>query len=238
VDGLASRTAAQGAGSLVVASTGFFVLAALSMLEYPGGSEYAPSVHHYVFSRAFLGDLGSTRTYSGASNLSSCTLFILALVCLGIALIGFADSWQGFGERRGTEVRVAQIYKWSAIGTGLCCIGIGATPPNLVPSAHRVVTLVGFALLVILLFSMLAVQARNQWRRRFMVANVLCLIVLGGYGLVLFGGPSANSPGGLSFLVGTQKIMVAATVLDLGYQAFGVRKALAPVRALLHVAHH
>ena len=178
MDGVATRATAQGAGSVLVASLTFVLLTAIAMVEYPGGSKYAPRSHHYVFFKSFLSDLGATKTHAGLSNTSSWVLFTLAMTCLGISLIAFSDSWQGLAERRGAEVRVAWIYKWSAVGCGICCLGIGATPFNLLPVEHNVFVLGAFTLLVVLVLAMLAVQRRNHWPPRFVLSNAMFMIVL------------------------------------------------------------
>ena len=206
------------------------------MLEYPGGSLNLGVTHHYIFSENFLGDLGVTKTAAGFSNTSSCVLFVIAMTCVGISLVGFAGSWHAIAESRGIPVRTAWLYKWSATGSGLCFVGIGLTPSNLLPTAHNVLALAGFALLAVFVVALVDVQRLNRWPKRYILANLLYLAVLATYALILVSGQSTSTHNGLVFEVATQKIMVYSSILNLGYQAFGIRKALTPSRAAVQMA--
>jgi hypothetical protein len=237
MDGAATRATAQGASSVLTASLTFIVLTALAMVEYPGGSKYELTSHHYLFFRNFLSDLGATKTSAGSSNTSSCVLFIVAMTCVGISLIAFSGSWHGIAERRGIAVHAAWVFKWSAIGSGICFIGIGATPWNLLPSEHNFFARGAFSLLLVFVLAMLTVQRRNRWPWPYVIANVAFVAVVVVYVAIVAAGPSLRTPGGLAFQVTVQKIMVYASVLNFSYQAHGVRNALAPTRTVLQVAH-
>jgi hypothetical protein len=238
MDGVATRATAQGASSVLTASLGFVVLTTLAMLEYPGGSRYELRSHHYLFFRNFLSDLGATKTPAGHVNTSSCVLFIVALTCVGISLVAFSGSWRGIAQDRGIAVRVAWVFKWSAIGCGVCVIGVGATPSNLLGGEHNFFVRAAFGLLLVFILAMLAVQRRNRWPWPFVVANIAFVAVLAVYVLIVVGGPSLESPGGLAFQVTAQKILVYSSILNLSFQAHGVHGALVPTRRPLQVAHH
>ncbi len=233
VDGAATHETAQGASSVLIASLTFVVLTALAMLEYPGGSRYEAASHHYVFLENFFSDLGATKTYAGHSNTSSCLLFVLSTTCVGISLMAFSGAWRGLAESRGIPVRTADVFKWSAIGSGVCFIGIGATPPNLLGPAHDFFVRAAFSLLVVLVVAMLTVQRRNRLPVAYLSANALFVVVFVVCVAVLVGGPSIGTHSGLVFQVAAQKILVYSSILNLGFQAHGVRKALAPTRAVV-----
>ena len=237
MDGVATRGTAQGAASVLVASLTFVLLTTLAMLQYPGGSKYELHSHHYLFFENFLSDLGATKTYAGFSNTSSCVLFIISLTCVGLSLLAFSGSWHAIAERRGIEVRAAWVFKWSAIASGLCFIAVGATPPNVFRNAHDFFARAAFSLLLVFVLAVLAVQRRNRWPWRYVLANVLFVAVLAAYAAVLLGGPSLETHRTLVIQVTAQKIMVYGAILNLGYQAYGVRRALAPTRAVLRVVH-
>ena len=238
MDGVATRATAQGASSVLTAGVTFVILTALAMVEYPGGSRYSPGSHHYLFFQNFFSDLGVTKTYAGYTNTSSCVLFVIATSCVGISLIAFSGSWHGIAERRGIAVRAAWVFKWSAIASGLCFIGIGATPSNLLGSLHNFFARGAFGLLLVFVLSMLAVQRRNRWPLPYVVTNVLFITALAAYFVILVAGPSVHTHAGLVFQVTAQKLMVYASILTLGYEAYGVRKAVLPRRAVLQVANH
>jgi len=237
VDGVATRATAQGASAVLVACVTFVVLTALAMLEYPGGSLHVPGTHHYVFSENFLGDLGVTKTAAGFSNTSSCVLFVIAMTCVGISLIAFAGSWHAIAESRGIPVRTAWVYKWGATGSGVCFVGVGLTPWNLLPTAHNVLAWAGFALLVLFVIALLDVQRLNRWPKRYMLANLFYLAIMATYVLILVSGQATSTHSGLVFQVAAQKITVYSSILNLGYQAYGIRKALTPSRAAVQMAH-
>ena len=179
MDGVATRATAQGASSVLTAGVTFVILTALAMVEYPGGSRYSPGSHHYLFFENFFSDLGVTKTYAGYTNTSSCVLFVIATSCVGISLIAFSGSWHGIAERRGIAVRAAWVFKWSAIASGLCFIGIGATPSNLLGSLHNFFARGAFGLLLVFVLSMLAVQRRNRWPLPYVITNVLFVAAIG-----------------------------------------------------------
>ncbi len=237
MDGVATRATAQGASAVLIACVSFVVLTALAMLEYPGGSLHVPGTHHYVFSENFLGDLGVTKTADGFSNTSSCVLFVIAMTCVGISLIAFAGSWHAIAESRGIPVRTAWVYKWGATGSGVCFVGVGLTPWNLLPTAHNALAWAGFALLVLFVIALLDVQRLNRWPKRYMLANVIYLAIMATYVLIVVSGQSTSTHNGLVFQVAAQKIMVYSSVLNLGFQAYGIRKALTPSRAAVQMAH-
>jgi len=237
VDGVATRATAQGASAVLIACVSFVVLTALAMLEYPGGSLNAPGSHNYVFSENFLGDLGVTKTAAGFGNTSSCILFVIAMTCVGISIVAFAGSWHAIAESRGIPVRTEWLYKWSATGSGLCFVGVGLTPWNLLPTAHKLFAWAAFALLALFVVALLDVQRLNRWPRRYIVANLFFLAVLATYLLILVSGQSTSTHNGLVLQVGAQKIMVYASILNLGFQAYGIRKALTPSRAAVQMAH-
>jgi hypothetical membrane protein len=67
----------------------FFLMTAIAMLLYPGGTFVDPSTRGYSFFANFFSDLGATRTPSGATNTLSMILFASALAIVGIGLAVF-----------------------------------------------------------------------------------------------------------------------------------------------------
>jgi hypothetical membrane protein len=207
----------------------FVVLTALAMIEYPGGgSRQQRNSHHYSFFHNFFSDLGATTTSAGHENTASFVLFGIALITVGIALISFGATWRVFAARRGIAVRVSWVYQACAIGSGVACIGIAATPWNLVGETHDYFVRACFTLLAVMVLAMLAVQRRNRWLKRYMLANVAFVLMLVAYVAVVAAGPSLASSGGLMFQVTAQKVMVYATVLNLAYQAHGISREIVP----------
>ncbi|MBA3540826.1 MAG: hypothetical protein H0T79_14535, partial [Deltaproteobacteria bacterium] len=63
-----SSSSHRRAGFLLYAAIQFVVLTGCAMVAYPGGAYYDPGTRHYDFFHNFLSDLGTTRTFSGATN--------------------------------------------------------------------------------------------------------------------------------------------------------------------------
>jgi hypothetical protein len=71
------------------------------------------------------------------------------------------------------------------------------------------------------LFSRLA-ALRNRWPAAYTAANAVYLLLLIAYVAILFFGPRVDTKSGLEFQVGAQKIIVYASVINLGLQAVSV----------------
>lgn len=125
------RRAAWGGTLLFCCALQFVVLTIASMWMYPGGAKYVLGGDHYFFFH-FFSDLGATRTHSGRSNLASEVLFVVALSAVGLEMIGSSSSWKVIAgkSRRGAGWGVAaRVF---SIFSGMCFIGVGVTPWNLV----------------------------------------------------------------------------------------------------------
>lgn len=204
----------------------FVVLTTLAMLQYPGGSKYEVTSTHYLFLDNFFSDLGATRTYVGHGNVTSCVLFIIAMAAVGLSLLGFATSWRVISERRRIPPSVRRSYQISAILSGVCFVGIGATPWNLLLVEHDVFVRLAFVWLLVFVISMVVAQIASRWPWPYVVANFLFMAVLVVYVGILVAGPSVATHHGLRFQVVAQKIMVYSSIGNLFFQARGVRAGL------------
>ena len=214
----------------------FAVLTVAAMLVYPGGAVYDRDSGGYLFFQNFFSDLGATRTYSGRSNTTAHVLFIIALGCVGLAMIGFSTTWRTIAARRGAGRGFGRVAQAAAIVSGLGFIGIAVTPWDRVLDAHNAFVKLAFGVLLIFILCTLSLQLRNEWPGGFVAVNVTYLIVLAIYVLVLFAGPGLGSRSGLEFQVAAQKIIVYGSILNIAVQAEGVRRearstAMAPTAA-------
>ncbi len=117
---------ARRAELLVAAAAVFLVLTTAAMLAHPGGAKYALGSSGYRFFQNFFSDLGATRTYSGRSNTTSHILFLIALACVGLAMMGFATTWRAVAARRGEGRRFGVVAQAAGIvsGIGVCLLAL------------------------------------------------------------------------------------------------------------------
>jgi hypothetical protein len=222
------RNAAWGGTLLFCCALQFVVLTVAAMGLYPGGAKYVPGAEHYLFFQNFFSDLGATRTYSGRNNLPSEVLFIVALSAVGLGLIGSSSSWKviaGKGERGAGSSLTAQVL---SILSGACFVGVAVTPWNLMLDAHIAFVKAAFLLLMGMLLSIAVLQVKNDWPGRFTISNWVYLALLAGYLYILLLGPTLDTERGLAIQVAAQKIIVYASIMNLGYQALGIRAAAIP----------
>jgi hypothetical protein len=207
---------------LIYASVQFLLLTAIAMLVYPGGGVFEPNASRYLFFRNFFSDLGATVTPSGRPNLASHILFAIALGSVGLALILASSNWKVIAARRQRNRSAGWASQAFEIVAGLGFIGIAATPWNLVLDAHNGFVRTAFGFLLAYDLCLLLIQLRNRWPAACSAANAIYLLLLIAYVAILFFGPRLDTKSGLEFQVGAQKIIVYASVINLGLQAVSV----------------
>jgi hypothetical protein len=79
-----------------------------------------------------------------------------------------------------------------------------------------------FAWTVIIIF----LQLSNRKMRGLVIANIIFVLFLAGYGYFLFTGPNFGAEEGFEFQAITQKIIVYLTIVNLFIQAFGIKRFL------------
>jgi hypothetical membrane protein len=215
---------ARRAELMIAAALLFSVLTVAAMLAYPGGALYDRHSGGYLFFQNFFSDLGATRTYSGHGNTTSHVLFIIALVGVGLAMIGFSTTWRTIAARRNAGVGFGRVSQAAAIVSGIGFIGVAVTPWDRVLDAHNAFVKLAFGVLLIFILCMLSLQLRNGWPGGFVAVNATYLIVLAIYVLVLFAGPGLGTLSGLKFQVAAQKIIVYGSILNIAVQAEGIRR--------------
>jgi len=220
-----NQSAALGAGLLLYSSVQFFVLTTAAMILYPGGAKFFRTADHYLFFQNFFSDLGASHTWSGQRNLPSEVLFIVALSCVGFALIGSSATWKVIAPRERRKHSWAWAAQIFAVLSGLCYIGIAATPWNLMLEVHNVFVKAAFSFLLGFIVCLSALQTQARWPNQYLATNYVYLALLFVYVSILFFGPKLDHPNGLAFQVVAQKIIVYASILNLAYQALGVRQA-------------
>ncbi|MGC1385076.1 MAG: hypothetical protein WA823_14960 [Candidatus Acidiferrales bacterium] len=216
-----SSSAKRRASLLLYVSAQFFVLTLLAMALYPGGTHHSPDATRYLFTRNFFSDLGVTQTYSGKPNLLCEVIFIIALGSIGLGLIASSGVWKSIGRTASALGSAAQVF---AVLSGICFLGIAATPWNILGRPHMFFVKLGFSLLLGLMASMVLFQRRNGWPGLYVACNRIYILVLAVYVWILFYGPGLKTDSGLVFQVVAQKIIVYASILNLATQAYGLRR--------------
>jgi hypothetical protein len=110
--------------------------------------------------------------------------------------------------------------------SGASYVGIALTPHDRAGAAHTQFVNAAFGFLLVFVLCLGYLEIRARWPRRLVVANFAYAVVLAVYVYLLFWGPSTEQESGLVFMVVAQKIIVYGSILNLGWQALGFRRAL------------
>jgi hypothetical membrane protein len=219
------RFANRAAVAVIWAAAQFLVLTAIAMLLYPGGNDQDTAAPGYSFTLNFFSDLGATRAYSHQASAAANGLFIYSLVFVGITLAAFGLAAREIRGEAGKGRVAAALAAAAAIISGLAFIGIAATPWNLAPAAHLDFVQAAFGFLLLFNLCLTALEIRARWNRRLIAANVVYAVLLAAYVWLLFWGPTIETRHGLITQVVAQKAIVYASILNLGWQAIGFRRA-------------
>ena len=209
----AAHRARRAASLLRYGAVQFLVLVPCAMVLYAGGTWWDPRAPGYTFAHNFLSDLGMTHTFSGASNYASSALFAVALVSLGLGLVGFAWTWRGFAF---AHQRARLLGHASAVlGTlcGLAFAGIGLSPFDRLFYPHAVCVLAGFGLLPVYVATLAVVMWRNALRGPLLTASLAYFVVVLAYLALILFGPTLATPHGHTVQVVGQKLVAGASIL-------------------------
>ncbi len=220
-------TARKYATFMLFATMQFVVLTGCAMVAYAGGTQFDPTTKHYGFVHNFFSDLGTTRAYSGHPNGLSCAMFVVALVSIGVAVMGFASTWRAYAYRRARAAWLGVMSQAFGIASGLGFVGIALTPWNLVLAVHNTLVLAAFSLLLGFVVCLLLLLVLNDAALPLMAAHALYLVVLGGYVVLLFCGPTLETPHGHLVQCAGQKVIVYTSMINLMFQSFTTRRLLA-----------
>jgi len=199
----------------------FVVLTAIAMLFYPGGTTADPEAPRYLFFQNFFSDLGLTEAKSGEINTVSAVLFIIALSLAGGILALFFTAFAQFfgGSFRGKLV--SRLGAVAGVISGICFVGIAATPANLHGWAHGV--FVDWAFRMFLLAALLytaAILIERQYPKQMAIVFAMFALLLAAYVVLITIGPSTETDNGLTIQATGQKIIVYAAIVAIFIQAW------------------
>lgn len=203
----------------------FVVLTAIAMLFYPGGTTADPEAPRYLFHQNFFSDLGLTEAKSGESNTISAVLFIIALSLAGGVLALFFTSFAQFFRGSFWGRLVSRLGAAAGVISGICFVGIAATPANLHGWAHGV--FVDWAFRMFLLASALytaAILLDRRYPKRMAIVFAVFAILLAAYVALITVGPSSETESGLTIQATGQKIIVYAAIVAIFIQAWAALK--------------
>ncbi len=192
------------------------------MIIYPGGTKFNHYESRYVFLRNYFSDLGRSTTFLGESNLPTMILFTISLTFVGIALISYFSVIPLVFR----ENKKAFIFSLISSINGIICavfyICIGYLPLDLYPSLHTNFVYIAFtgSLLTILL-GMIAIFLQKDYPNFYAWFYLVFLLILIGYLIILYAGPSSSTDFGLSVQVVGQKVIVYTEVISFAIQSIG-----------------
>lgn len=211
----------------VVVSIQFFVLTAMAMLLYPGGTLVNPHSHGYSFFLNFLSDLGRFSTPSGQSNLASMVLFTIALSMGAVGIALFFLAFTQLFTASGLALWLSRLGAGGGLVASLCFLGVAAVPLDLNGWLHNVfldTAFVSFLAAFLLIF--LAVLLKPGLPRRFVGVFSAFAVILIGYTILLvcllLFGPAAGTPAWEIIQATGQKVIVSASILTALIQALNV----------------
>ena len=202
----------------------FLVLAPVAMTLYGGGRLLDGHAPGYSFARNFFSDLGRTRAISGAGNTAAHALFAYSLACVGLAVILFGLAVGRFAQSAAAPPAARRLAPPAAFISGAGFIGIAAVPVDLSLATHLACVIVAFGFLLVFVTCLCVVEAAARARGWLIWPNVVYAALLAGYVGLLLAGPYPDTDGGLLTQVVAQKVIVYASIFNLGWQAL----ALAP----------
>jgi hypothetical protein len=194
----------------------------LAMLLYPGGTSSDASVKGYAFFENFFSDLGMVRTYGGQPNTFSMLLFASALAAMGVAFVLFFGIMPGYFTATRLERTASRVGSIAGVAAGLSCVGIAATPWDLLLGAHLtfVYTLSASFLLSVLCY-FVAIVANRDYPNRYAAVFAGYAVILGVYVGLMFSGPDLGTTENLALLATGQKVVIYAGMLCWFVQFLG-----------------
>jgi len=150
---------------------------------------------------------------------------VTALTVAGIGLaLFFVVAPQFFRHSRGLRV-LSILGSVFGVISGLCFVGVGFAPANLLPEAHGRFTLTAFqAFLVAVVFYFVAVLLHPRYPKVFAFVYLAFALLLAGYVWLMISGPGFGTAQGVMIQATGQKVIVYAAILCMFVQAYGAQR--------------
>ena len=206
----------------------FFVLTIIAMVIFPGGTLHDPSLDSYSFLKNFFSDLGRTLDFEGNTNPSR-WVFTTTVSMVGISMMGFFIAMPSIFNHDVRFNRSRWIAVFFGMIAGLCYIGVGFTPYDILLPGHEVSVKLGFSAFLVasVIMTWMIYKSRyypNVYGHIFIVFDV----ILFGYIIMIFYGPDARATeSGMIIQVVSQKIVIYSEIICMVIQMRGARLILA-----------
>jgi hypothetical protein len=196
--------------SLVIIGTAQFILLTfIAMLFYPGGTRIDSTTLGYGFFTNFFSDLGRTVAYSNKGNLVSATIFIIAVIGLGVTFLGYFSLVPKFFHQTEEEKRISTLVKRIGYGSALAFIGVAFTPTNLVSLIHDFFVVTGFTLVTVVLSLILYLTWNDpRFSKGYVTLYLFLIILILAYGGLFFLIPKIITLEHLIIRVTIQKLVI------------------------------
>ncbi|MHA1356146.1 MAG: hypothetical protein ACTSXA_06295 [Candidatus Heimdallarchaeota archaeon] len=206
----------------IVGSGLFLIVTIIAMMIYPGGTKFNHYESRYVFLRNYFSDLGRTTTFLGESNLPTMILFATSLTIVGMALISYFSVIPLIFKENKKAFVLSLISSINGFVCAVFYIGIGYLPYDLYRTIHTNFVYIAFtgSLLTIFL-GMLAIFLQKDYPNFYAWFYLVFLLILIGYLIILYAGPSSSTDFGLSVQVAGQKVIVYTEVISFAIQSIG-----------------
>lgn len=206
----------------IVGSVLFLLLSIIAMIIYPGGTKFNHYETRYIFLRNYFSDLGRTTTFLGESNLPTMILFAISLTIVGIALISYFSVIPFIFRENKKAFVLSLISSINGIICAVFYICIGYLPYDRYLSIHTNFVYAAFtgSLLTIIL-GMIAIFLYKDYSNLYAWFYFVFVLILIGYLIILYAGPSSSTDFGLSVQVVGQKVIVYTEVVSFAVQGIG-----------------
>ena len=140
----------------------FFILSALGMYFYPGGTMWhnpsntnANILNYYSHTLNFFSDLGLKISWGGYDNTTSANFFLLSLFSVAIGIVSFYSAFYFILRKDKKLILLSKIGLFTSIISAIGFICVGFTPADQMHSEHMFSVNVAFRsfLIVMLIYS-------------------------------------------------------------------------------------
>ncbi|NHJ49666.1 MAG: hypothetical protein FK733_17885 [Asgard group archaeon] len=212
---------------IILGFTSFLAFMISGMVIYEGGNFIENDYPKYNFTRNYISDIGRDFTYTGELNTIPQLMFQLAMMAATVSIVSiyafFIHLLRKFEEKNKLGITGSIFGFFSTI----FCTSIAFVPYDTMVELHRLcvyffggLVLTANILHIITFFKI--EDFPNKYRAIFIVCSTLLLVYIIIYSAL---GPDAPDLQEIVKIV-AQKIVIGATFINLGVQAYGLNRGL------------
>jgi hypothetical membrane protein len=203
------------------------------MAVYDGGNFIENDYPRYSFSRNYISDIGRDYTYTGELNTIPQILFQMAMFAATISIVSI------YAFLIHSLKKLENISKLGIAGSifGLIstifCISIAFIPYDTMVVLHRIcVYFFGGSVLIANTMHIIAFYKIKEYPNKYVIIFIVCSALLFAY-IIIYSAMGMDSPDiqEIVKIIG-QKIVIGATFINLGIQAYGFNRGLSKYNKL------